>query len=206
MAHWTLHEHYLAMYLVYMILWSLMQPDMSAEEMAQVFHLDIGIILAIHQTHYLQGQSSVPKADTLQLAWKYAQNEADHQHFINMLHIPPTVLDVLLDIIHEHPVFYNNSNNGQTPVQKQLAVTLYHMGHYGNGASLEDIAWVAGISEGSEAEKVWIDSQIGFRGTWWEGWVMYDGTVVVLYTKPGLNGDAYFTCKSNYGLNLQVCV
>ena len=35
---------------------------------------------------------------------------------------------------------------------------------------------------------------------------MYDGTIVVLYTKPGLNGDAYFTRKSNYGLNLQVLV
>ena len=33
---------------------------------------------------------------------------------------------------------------------------------------------------------------------------MYDGTIVVLYAKPGLNGDAYFTRKANYGLNLQV--
>ncbi|KAG2746066.1 hypothetical protein P692DRAFT_20876829 [Suillus brevipes Sb2] len=33
---------------------------------------------------------------------------------------------------------------------------------------------------------------------------MYDGTIVVLYTKPGLNRDAYFTQKSNYGLNLQI--
>ena len=33
---------------------------------------------------------------------------------------------------------------------------------------------------------------------------MYDGTIVVLYAKPGLNGDAYFIRKSNYGLNLQV--
>ncbi|KAG2338222.1 hypothetical protein BDR05DRAFT_978242 [Suillus weaverae] len=98
------------------------------------------------------------------------------------------------------------------------------MGHYGNGASLEDIAHYAGISaplisEGSvekfteqcftaiealhdafvclptreekEAEKCW-------------GWVMYDGTIVVLYAKPGLNGDAYFTRKVNYGLNLQI--
>ncbi|KAG1852200.1 hypothetical protein F4604DRAFT_1686689 [Suillus subluteus] len=32
---------------------------------------------------------------------------------------------------------------------------------------------------------------------------MYDGPIVVLYTKPSLNRDAYYTCKSNYGLNLQ---
>jgi len=33
---------------------------------------------------------------------------------------------------------------------------------------------------------------------------MYDGTIVVLFAKPGIDGDAYFTRKSNYGLNLQV--
>ena len=33
---------------------------------------------------------------------------------------------------------------------------------------------------------------------------MYDGTIVVLYAKPGLNGDAYYTRKGNYGLNAQV--
>ncbi|KIK78740.1 hypothetical protein PAXRUDRAFT_163166 [Paxillus rubicundulus Ve08.2h10] len=106
------------------------------------------------------------------------------------------------------------------------------MGHYGNGACLEDIAWIAGISEGSveiftewcfkaieslhdafthmptaegkEFEKVWMDNRFGFQGLWREGWVMYDGTIVVLYTKPGLNRDAYFMRKCNYGLNLQV--
>ena len=33
---------------------------------------------------------------------------------------------------------------------------------------------------------------------------MYDGTIVVLYAHPGLDGNAYYTQKSNYGLNLQV--
>jgi len=149
-----------------------------------------------------------------------------------MLRVSPTVFQVLLDLIQEHPIFYNHSNNPQTPVQTQLAVTLYRMGRYGNGASLEDIAWIAGISEGSvelftercfeaikslhdafvclptaeekEFEKAWMDNRVGFRGSWCDGWVMYDGTIVVLYTKPGLNGDAYYTQKSNYGLNLQV--
>ena len=71
------------------------------------------------------------------------------------------------------------------------------MGCYGNGASLEDISQIAGISEGSvelftercfeaieslhdifvhlptaeekEAEKLWIDTWVGFQGTWQEG-------------------------------------
>jgi hypothetical protein len=95
------------------------------------------------------------------------------------------------------------------------------MGQYGNDASLEDIARTAGCSEGAvkkytercfqaiesfhdtfvclptaqekEWEKCWIKDRLGFSGTWQEGWVMYDGTIVVLYAKPVLNGDAYFT-------------
>jgi hypothetical protein len=35
---------------------------------------------------------------------------------------------------------------------------------------------------------------------------MYDGTIVILYCKPGKNGDAYYTRKANYGLNVQVHV
>ena len=49
-----------------------------------------------------------------------------------------------------------------------------------------------------------MDKHLGFVGTWQDGWVMYDGTIVVLYAKPGLHGDAYYTCKANYGLNVQV--
>ena len=33
---------------------------------------------------------------------------------------------------------------------------------------------------------------------------MYDGTIGVLYQKPVLNGDAYYTHKANYGLNAEV--
>jgi hypothetical protein len=108
------------------------------------------------------------------------------------------------------------------------------MGRFGNGASLEDVARVSGSSEGAvvnytnrcfkaiedlhdlfvwpltaaekEEEKRWMDQRLGFVGIWREGWLMYDGTIVVLYAKPGLNGDAYYTRKANYGLNAQVCI
>ena len=149
-----------------------------------------------------------------------------------MLRLSPEAFQVLLDLIDTHSVFYNQSSNPQAPIEQQLAVTLYHMGRFGNGASVEDIARVAGISEGSvttftdrcftaieslydlfvrpltveekEREKKWMDEHLGFVGTWRDGWVMYDGTIVVLYARPGQNGDAYYTRKGNYGLNLQV--
>ena len=79
-----------------------------------------------------------------------------------------------------------------TLVRGQLAVTLFCMGRYGNGASIQDIARTAGCSEGSvenytdgwftgieslqeifvqkltraekEQEKQWIDEHLGFKG------------------------------------------
>jgi hypothetical protein len=150
-----------------------------------------------------------------------------------MLCIFPYVFEFLLDLINDHKVFQNNSNIPQTPVEVQLAVTLYRMGWFGNGACLEDVAWHAGYSEGAieaftdfcfmaieslhdifvqpitaeekEKEKEWMDQHLGFKGHWWEGWLMYDGTIVVLYEKPGMHEDAYYTHKANYGLNIQVC-
>ena len=65
-----------------------------------------------------------------------------------MLQVSPGVFQVLLHLIQEHPVFQNNSNNSQKPVEVQIATTLYHMGRYGNGASLEDVARICGGSEG----------------------------------------------------------
>ncbi|KAF8810284.1 hypothetical protein BYT27DRAFT_7222041 [Phlegmacium glaucopus] len=90
--------------------------------------------------------------------WNFAENLGNHHRFVNMLRVLTSlVFQTILTLIEEHPVFANNSNNAQTPVEQQLA-----------------------------------------------GRVMYDGTIVVLYEKPGLNGDAYCTRKGNYGLNAQV--
>jgi len=142
------------------------------------------------------------------------------------------VLQVLLHLIEEHPVFQNNSNIPQKPVEVQLATTLYRMGRYGNGARLEDVTQICGTSKGDiknaacwcfnaieslhdlfvwpltaeekEVEKQCMNQHLGFQGLWQEGWVMYDGTIVVLYVKPGLNGNAYYTQKGNYDLNAQV--
>ncbi|KIJ11054.1 hypothetical protein PAXINDRAFT_85076 [Paxillus involutus ATCC 200175] len=50
-----------------------------------------------------------------------------------------------------------------------------------------------------------MNEHLGFKGIWRNKWVMYDATIVVLHAKSGMNGDAYFTHKSNYGLNVQTC-
>ena len=108
------------------------------------------------------------------------------------------------------------------------------MGRYGNGASFDDVVRICGSSEGDvknatwqcfdaieslhdlcvhpltaeekEIEKQWMDQDLGFWELWQEDWVMYDGTIVVLYAKLGLNGDIYlhsqgklwFQCSGRY--------
>ena len=133
-----------------MIIRDSINPEKDVDELIKQLEMDKEILEGIRQTCCLQGHSfHIPKQQNLSLAWKYAQNPADYQHFMNMLHVSPQVFQALLCLIEDHAVFQNNSNNCQTPVEIQLAVTLYHMGHFGNGASLEDIARGSGGSEGS---------------------------------------------------------
>ncbi|KIK82229.1 hypothetical protein PAXRUDRAFT_96959, partial [Paxillus rubicundulus Ve08.2h10] len=117
MARKTLHDQYLSLYLFYVVIQTLLHPKITPDEAAQHLNLDISCILAIQQTRYLQGRSVVPKASTLHLAWQYTQNESNHHHFTHLLCVSPTVFEVLLDLIQDHPIFTNNS---QTPVQTQL--------------------------------------------------------------------------------------
>ena len=229
----SVHKDLLNQYILSMLMRQIFTPPQALEHRRQENDLDINSLLSILLTRYPNGRPRVPKLGNMGLVWDFVENPGNHHRFINMMRVTPIVFQTILTLIEEHPVFTNNSNNAQTPVEQQLAVTLFRMGRYGNGASVEDIARQGGCSEGSvenytercfeaieslhdlfvrrltseekEVEKKWIDEHLGFRGKWREGWVMYDGTIVVLYKKPGLNGDAYYTRKGNYGLNAQVC-
>lgn len=194
--------------------------------------VDLEILCKLRNTRYLFPRVPIPKHSNLHLVREYAQSASFQDRFESMLRVSPYVYEVIINLLGDHAVFQNNSHNRQTPVWIQLAITLYRLGHYGNSASVRDIAQNFGFSEGAvekftqrcftaleslhnavvrgltpeekEVEKKWIDAHVGFHGLWREGWVMYDGTIVVLHERPGFNGDAYFTRKSNYGLNLQV--
>lgn len=211
--------------------------DMDDEEDEEEdLELDLTILQAIRTTRYLNGhERRLPTSGHLHLAWQYSQNLEDHMRFMRMLRVSPVVFDFIVACIKDHDIFRSRSNFPQAPVEIQLAVTLYRMGRYGNGASVEDIRHSCGIGTGTvdlytercftalesvhdtfvraltpaekEVEKAWIDERLGFSGSLWrEGYVMYDGTIVVLYAKPSWNGDTYYTRKSNHGLNVQVCL
>jgi hypothetical protein len=148
----SIHEQLLNEYIMSMLFRQIFTPieRRTIEHMYQESMLDLDALIAILGSRYPNGRRhNVPKIGNVHLAWEYAQNPSDHHRFINMLRVTPLVFQTILNLIEEHPIFTNNSNNSQTPVEQQLAVTLYRMGRYGNGASLENIARTAGCSEGS---------------------------------------------------------
>ena len=68
--------------------------------------------------------------------------------FWQKLRIDPQIFNDILDHITDHPVFHNQSNNKQLPVDQQLAIFLNRIGHYGNGVTPDDIALWGGVSVG----------------------------------------------------------
>jgi hypothetical protein len=135
-------------------------------------------------------------------------------------------------MIETHSIFSNDAHVPQGPVSVQLAIAMFRFGHNGNAASVEAVAQWAGVSAGSvvnctrrvmvaflalhdsavrwpseeekEESKQWVEVVSCYA--WRDGYCMVDGTLVMLFQKPGHHGEAYFDRKSNYSLNIQVLV
>ncbi|KIO22284.1 hypothetical protein M407DRAFT_79390 [Tulasnella calospora MUT 4182] len=202
----TRRTRLLHLQLLAVVLRDLFTPTEDLLHRANEISTNTAILLAILQTRYLAPRIPVPKASQLHLAFEFAAIGQEKHRFVQMLRVTPEAFHHILSLIQDHPIFMCRGPRPQAPVELQLAVTLYRAGRYGNGSSVGDIARIAGVSEGSkEREKEWVERRVGcpsFR----EGWCTGDGTLVHLHQKPGLNGDAYFSRKMRYDLNVQVSV
>ncbi|KJA17757.1 hypothetical protein HYPSUDRAFT_146140 [Hypholoma sublateritium FD-334 SS-4] len=153
-------------------------------------------------------------------------------HFRANLRVSPVTFDALASAIETDPVFSNNSQNPQMPVEEQLAITLYRFGHDGNAASLQSVANWAGVGKGTvsvvtrrvmtailrpgfmknavrwptEAEKEEAKVYVAKHSchAWRNGWLFVDGTLVPLAMRPEWYGKSYFDRKSRYSLNFQI--
>jgi hypothetical protein len=153
--------------------------------------------------------------------------------FRSYTRVTPECFVDLVNSIKDHPVFHNNSNNPQMPVEEQAAVALYRFGHYGNASSTMKVALWAGVSYGTvrnitirvmtalcdprfraaivpwpnpeeiECAKAWVEGNS--CPAWCDGWCMVDGTLIPLFQRPHHFGNTFFDRKSNYSLNVQVC-
>ncbi|KAF8327489.1 hypothetical protein F5887DRAFT_1083792 [Amanita rubescens] len=107
----------------------------------------INTLAEISCHYYKVEQRSIPKTNVnLQLLLN--QYKTDFPDiFCSYLRISPACFDDLLLTISDHPIFHNNSNNSQMAVDIQLAITLYHFGHYGNAAGTNEVALWAGVGD-----------------------------------------------------------
>jgi hypothetical protein len=171
-----------------------------------------------------------PRASQLHLLVHFEEHRP--HLFRQKLRVDPEIFDDILDLISDHPIFHNQSNNPQLPVAIQLAIFLNRAGHYGNAISLEDVAQWAGVSVGSVvnctnrvmgAILAQHDHFVGFPALdsqdaeqarhfvesrtcpeWRNGIFAVDGSTIDLYAKPGFHGEVFFDRKSKYSVGCQV--
>ncbi|KIK92117.1 hypothetical protein PAXRUDRAFT_794583, partial [Paxillus rubicundulus Ve08.2h10] len=140
--------------------------------------------------------------------------------------------DLLLAALQTDPVFQNQSNLPQMSVDAQLAIALYHFGHYGNAISTTMVALWAGVGYGTvrlltnhimtavcraefrrvdlywptaeekEEAKQWVEENS--CPAWHNGWEMVDGTLIPLHSQPGFYGNSWYDCKSNYSMKVNI--
>jgi hypothetical protein len=151
--------------------------------------------------------------------------------FRQELRVSPYAFDRIVQKISNDPIFFNQSNNPQIPIEDQLSILLYRLGHHGNAAGLQKVANWAGAGKGTvtlatrrvmtailrpefmreavhfptaeekEEAKVWVEEHS--CKAWRNGWCLVDGTLVPLDARPYWYGESYFDRKCNYSLNVQ---
>ncbi|KAI1321470.1 hypothetical protein EDD11_005161 [Mortierella claussenii] len=73
-----------------------------------------------------------------------------NQDYLEFVRVSKSVfMSIASSVLEQHQVFKNHSNNGQESVEKQLAVTLWRLGHHGKNAGIGDASKVFGLSEGT---------------------------------------------------------
>ncbi|KII82824.1 hypothetical protein PLICRDRAFT_112152 [Plicaturopsis crispa FD-325 SS-3] len=186
----------------------------------------------LYSEHYLEERRDIPKSGEL-LSLLLGQWK-DHfpDIFRSYVRMDPSCFDDLVSALRDDPVFHNDSNNSQAPIEEQIAIALYRFGHFGNAASTMKVALAFGKGYGTvrlftrrvmaaicserfrqsalqwasdedkERAKAWVEANS--CPEWRDGWLMVDGTLVPLFQRPESHGNSFFDRKSNYSLNAQL--
>ncbi|KAJ7346272.1 hypothetical protein DFH08DRAFT_701535 [Mycena albidolilacea] len=187
----------------------------------------------MYDHRYKQPRDTLPRGPSYLHHVLTALKAGRADHFRQSLRVSPLTFDKLVSALEDDPIFFNNSNSPQLPVDEQVAVALYRFGHDGNAASMQAVANWAGLGKGTvhlitrrvmtavlrpgfmqeavrmptatekEAAKRWVQQHS--CKAWRNRWCFVDGTLVPLEQCPTWYGESYFDRKCNYSLNLQVC-
>ncbi|KAG9064781.1 hypothetical protein KI688_003040 [Linnemannia hyalina] len=72
--------------------------------------------------------------------------DADYLEFVRMT--KTAFISIVSSVLKQNPL-YKSQSNGQETIEKQMAVTLWRMGHHGKDAGIGDASKIFGLSEGS---------------------------------------------------------
>ncbi len=186
----------------------------------------------MYSTRYEAARNTLPRGPGYLPHVLHSNKHSRPDKFREQLRVSPYTFDRVVARLASDLVFHNESDYAQMPVEEQVAITLYRFGHYGNGASLQEIANWAGCGKGTvdlvtrrvmtallrpdfleeniryptqeekENAKVWVEAHS--CKAWRDGWCMVDGTLVPLDERPFWYGESYYDRKGNYSLNIQV--
>jgi len=205
--------------------------ELDTFEMITRLQADIEMFQKLRNTWYFNPHTKIPSLGLFTLHGKYAKNPAHHELFTQMLRVSPGVFSVIVELIKPY-VFCNNSNVPQTLFDYQLAVTLYRMGVLEmrilgrycswsrmlrrfllNSGQIHCLAAIESLHNTFVWPwlprrkklrrfgwmKTWASRDFGERlvDVWWNN---YCPVCTTWYGR----WCTYYTCKSNYGLNLQV--
>ncbi|OCH91582.1 hypothetical protein OBBRIDRAFT_834122 [Obba rivulosa] len=168
----------------------------------------------VHTTRTLFRNPSAPQFPQIPYLW-WCRNKSPAE-FRRLVRISPTIFGIIENRIAPDPIFRSGpTGRRQTEVRVQLAVFLYHLGHYGNATSVSSIADWAGIANGSvinfsnpaqiKSARSMAVTQSGCEA-WSGGYLAVDGTAIKLYQKLGLFGESWFNKSSNYAVALQIVI
>ncbi|KIJ48820.1 hypothetical protein M422DRAFT_247179 [Sphaerobolus stellatus SS14] len=189
-------------------------PDYEDEYMDTPFSTTIlETIHKLQEKRYLQQRIAIHKSGAL-LHLVLGEYKAVRPGLFRIyLRVTPATFDTIIANLRDNPVFHNNSENEQLPVEIQVAVALHRFGHFGNAASIQKVGIWAGLGFGMvdlvtrrvmaavcdpifcKRVMKWLDAAIKEKAMMWvearscpawrKGWCMYDR-------------------KSNYSLNVQM--
>lgn len=105
---------------------------------------------ALHSQCYLYPRGSIIKPNSTLLRmvldiWRHEQPDIFHIY----LCVTPAVFDALVEVLSHNSIFYNSSDKEQIAIADQVAITLYHLGHFGNAASTAEVQMWCGYSRGT---------------------------------------------------------
>ncbi|KAG0374919.1 hypothetical protein BGX24_009764 [Mortierella sp. AD032] len=117
-------------------------------DLAQKYPTTADMQAAAEKQRYFASRKINPSPKMAQVYEQLRENgtDADYLEFVRMT--KTTFVSIVSSVLKQNPL-YKSQSGGQETIEKQMAVTLWRMGHHGKDAGIGDASKIFGLSEGS---------------------------------------------------------